>query len=164
MSYYLREIDFAAIGASDTEPVKQPDHKKLVARCSSDDVNDCDFLQQIVELKSPSSIRAALSALHKLVNVAASGQPFTDFYDKKQCHEIHSFEYKHKAYKIWRIRKSDLRITFYYAEGKAVLLTHVFEKHRDKLTSGQEAMLETEVKAYIDALEVGAVEMIESEI
>lgn len=162
MTYYLRVINLASIGAPNPEPARGEGHKTLVARCLSDNLNDCDFLQQVKDL-DPENIKAALTALSKLIKIAASGLPFTNFYDEKQCHEIHTFKYNHKNYKVWRIRQRDLRLTFFHAEGKTVLLTHVFVKLKGKLTVKQKAMLESEIKAYVDASELGVVETIESE-
>ncbi len=98
--------------------------------------------------------KSALAALSKLVEVAASGKPITAFYDKKQCHDIHTFKYKNKERTIWRIWKGDVvRVTFYYGDGKTVLLTHAFAKYEDKLTSAQKKNLENEVQEYLDAID-----------
>ncbi|BAK10836.1 hypothetical protein PAJ_0756 [Pantoea ananatis AJ13355] len=161
MTYYLREINFEAIGSPEREPAKSEKHKTIVARCLTENLDDCDILQQINDLELGDA-KAALTALVKLIQVAASGLPFTNFYDEKQCHETHSFTYNHKIYKVWRLRQRDVRITFFHCEGKTVLLTHVFVKHKDKLTNKQKAMLEEQVKTYIDASTQGLVQIIES--
>ena len=103
-----------------------------------------------------------MSALHKLVQVAASGKPITDFYDKKQCHEIHTFRHDGKDRTIWRIWKGDVvRVTFFYGDGQTVLLTHAFAKYEDKLSSAQKKMLENEVIAYLDALKANELKFLE---
>jgi hypothetical protein len=105
---------------------------------------------------------AALAALHKLIQVAASGKPITDFYDKKQCHNIHTFQYDGKDRTIWRIWKGDVvRVTFFYGDGQTVLLTHAFAKYEDKLTNAQKKMLEKEVITYLDALKANKLNFIE---
>lgn len=160
MNFFLR-INFKALGATDPEPVPSAKPWRLYARCDAEDVETCGIFQQIINLVGKDQ-RAAMSALHKLVHVAASGQPVTNFYDKKQCHEIHTFHYKGKERIVWRIWKGDVvRVTFYYGEDRMILLTHAFAKTEDKLTKGQKAMLEAEVKAYIDAVDANSLHFFE---
>lgn len=149
--YFLIRINFKAIGAQEKEPAPGVTPWELYARCEMDNADTCQLFRQIAAL-SPKDRKAAMSALHKFIHVAASGQPLTCFYDKKQCHEIHSFKYGGKERIVWRIWKGDVvRITFYYCEGRAIFLTNVFTKYEDKLTNAQKLMLEKEVRAYIDA-------------
>lgn len=150
MTYYLR-INFRSLGAPGSEPSPGRTPWELYARCDARDVNTCELLQQVHKMVVKDQ-KAALGALHKLVQVAASGEPITNFYDKKQCHDIHTFHYLGKDRTIWRIWKGDVvRITFYYGEGRSILLTNAFAKYEDKLTTSQKAMLEKEVIAYIDS-------------
>lgn len=151
MKYFLR-INFKALGAIEPEPVPGDKPWELYARCDKKDAETCALFQQIASMVLKDR-KAAISALDKLVRVAASGQPITNFYDKKQCHDIHTFNYQGKIRTVWRIWKGDVvRVTFYYGEGRAILLTHAFAKYEDKLTKAQKAMLEAEVIAYIDAV------------
>lgn len=148
--HFLR-INFKALGAPEPEPVPGAKPWELYARCHAKNSASCDLFQQIAGLE-PKDRKAAMAALYKLVQVAASGQPITTFYDKKQCHDIHTFNYQGKERTVWRIWKGDVvRVTFYYGEGRTILLTHAFAKYEDKLNKAQKAMLENEVIAYIDA-------------
>jgi len=148
---YLLRINFNALGVPEPEPSPGAKAWELYARCTVKHINGCDLFQQVGNLALKDQ-RAAMSALFKLVQVAASGQPITNFYDKKQCHDIHTFTYLGKERTVWRIWKGDVvRVTFYYGEGRTILLTHAFAKYEDKLTKTQKAMLENEVIAYIDA-------------
>lgn len=155
MKYFLR-INFNALGKIEPEPVPGAKPWELYARCDEKDAETCVLFQQIANMVLKDR-KAAVSALDKLVQVAASGQPITNFYDKKQCHDIHTFSYQGKDRTVWRIWKGDVvRVTFYYGEGRAILLTHAFAKYEDKLTKAQKVMLEAEVITYIDAVNAKA--------
>jgi hypothetical protein len=149
--YFLR-INFKALCVPESEPSPGAKAWELYARCNAESSDSCELFQQIANL-TPKDRKAALSALRKLVEVAASGLPITNFYDKKQCHDIHTFNYQGKDRTVWRIWKGDVvRVTFYYGQGRTILLTHAFAKYEDKLNNAQKAMLEKEVIAYIDAV------------
>lgn len=160
MTHYLR-INFHALGATREEPFPGSKPRELYARCNSSDPATCDLFAQIGNMALKDR-KAALAALSKLIEVAASGKPITEFYDKKQCHDIHTFKYKNKDRTIWRIWKGDVvRVTFYYGDGQTVLLTHAFAKYEDKLSSAQKKSLEHEVEKYVDALDEKTIEFIE---
>lgn len=124
----------------------------LVAWCAEESIATCGLLGQIADLQIPAR-KASIAAIAKLIQIAATGQPVAEFYDEKQCHKTHSFKYKGKVRDVWRVRKNDVRVTFYYGRDKLILLTHAFEKRTDKLTEAQERELEGAVKAFIDAEE-----------
>lgn len=126
---------------------------KLLARCEGSTADSCVLIAHLKEMGSANKEdgKSALSALSKLINVAATGQPIENFYDSKQSHLLHEFVYKQRNRVVWRIRKGDVRIAFYYAEDKIIFLADVFAKRKDKLTKGEKKQLEDEVKAYIDA-------------
>jgi len=128
---------------------------KLLARCSGTTADSCVLIDRLKALGASNKEdgKAALSALSKLITVAGTGQPIENFYDKKQSHPLHEFVYKGRTRVIWRIRKNDVRIAFYYAEGKIIFLVDAFAKRKGKLTKGEKKQLEDEVKAYIDAEE-----------
>lgn len=125
----------------------------MQARCEQDDVNSCVFLRQVVELgkKNKSDGKSALAALQKMFEVAKTGQPLESFYDKKECHVAHEFTQAGVSQKIWRIRKGDIRIYFYYSGGKVVYLTAAMAKRKDKLSAGEIRQLENEVELYRQA-------------
>lgn len=126
---------------------------RLFARCTDESQESCVLLQQLLGLAQQSTKdgKAALAALDKLIQIAAKGMPLEHFYDKKQSHELYSFEYKGKRRVVWRLRKGDVRVAFYYAEDKVIFLADAFAKRRDKLTLAEEARIREEVCMYIDA-------------
>jgi hypothetical protein len=120
------------------------------------------LLQQIADLELADR-KAALMEVEKLIQIAASGQPVPAFYDEKQCHKTHSFEYKGKTRDVWRVRRGNVRVTFCYGRDKVMLLTHAFPKHRGKLSNAQKCALERAVKAFVDAEEMGAVSYVKED-
>ncbi|MGE8160342.1 hypothetical protein ACQKRQ_09290 [Paraburkholderia sp. NPDC080076] len=152
MAYHLRILQRRSIGISGPEPTPGKSPRKLVAWCAKDDASTCELLLQVVQLEQAPR-KAALLELAKLIQVAASGQPVAEFYDEKQCHKTHSFDYNGKTRDVWRVRRGDVRVTFYYGQDKLILLTHAFPKYKDRLTKAQERDLERAVKEFIDAEE-----------
>ncbi|MCP3722377.1 type II toxin-antitoxin system RelE/ParE family toxin [Paraburkholderia sp. CNPSo 3272] len=150
MAYHLRTLTRRSIGISKPDPAVGVGARKLVAWCTENDAEKCQLLGQIAELELLPR-KAAVLAIDKLIQVAASGLPVAEFYDEKSCHKTHSFDYKGKTRDIWRVRKSDVRVTFFYGHDKLIVLTHAFAKYKDKLTRAQERELEDAVKAFIDA-------------
>lgn len=81
--------------------------------------------------------RQALLGLKKLAKLAQLGKPFNQLADKKTVHEaFDSFycELTKRNETVWRFRHGDIRILFYYAADKVVLLTHTLPKRTDKLS------------------------------
>lgn len=158
MLIHLIEINEHTLGRPKLLGVsRSPAAWKLLSRCESNQMDSCILLKKLVALgrSNKKDGKSALSALDKLIQVAATGKPLNGFYDTKQSHPIHEFFYEGRNRVIWRIRSGDVRITFYYAEGKVIFLTDAFAKRSDKLTKGEQKQLEDEVKVYIDAEEKG---------
>jgi phage-related protein len=71
------------------------------------------------------------------VKLAQGGKPFNQLLDRKAVHEaFDSFfcEVSKKKETVWRYRHGAIRILFYYAADKVVLLTHTLAKRSDKLS------------------------------
>lgn len=154
MSVRFLEINEHTLGKSSVASASRDTKPwKLLARCSGETADTCVLIEHLKALGAANKEdgKAALSALSKLVTVAGTGQPIETFYDKKQSHSLHEFVYKDRNRIVWRIRKGNVRIAFYYAEGKIIFLADVFAKRKGRLTKGEKKQLEDEVKAYIDA-------------
>jgi len=158
----LLELSYAIIGIPEAEP--RPGEKPWypVVPCDNPDTEECPFLEQIGQIEDLRDQKAALQALKKLIEVAATGLPMPRFYDKKQCHDIHSFQYDGKTRRIWRIRQGSIRLPFYYGAGRLLFLPTVLVKRRDKLTRGEKLELERHVKAYIQAEDTNSLTVIRS--
>ena len=158
----LLELSYAVLGIPEAEPRPGENPWHPVTPCSGPDAEKCPFLDQIGLLKDVRDRKAAVQALKKLIEVAATGLPMTDFYDKKQCHEIHSFQYKGKTRKVWRIRQGSIRLPFYYGAGRLLFLPTVLVKRRDDLTRREQLELETHIKEYIQAESASGLTVIRS--
>lgn len=156
MALHLKRVTFKAIGYySQPEPQHQTSNWQVYAPCENNDFTACVLFSQIQQMTSKGDQKAALLALKKLIQVAALAQPLTVHYDKKACHELHRFVYEGKERVIWRIRHGDIRLPFYYGQGKLIFLAGALPKRKDRLTTAETAALEKEVKRYIDAEAAG---------
>ena len=80
--------------------------------------------------------RQALLGLKMLLKVAQLGTPVNQLADRKTVHEAFDPFYcdvTKKDETVWRYRHGDIRILFYYAADKVVLLTHTLPKRKGKL-------------------------------
>lgn len=147
----LLPVCFTTLGIGEPEPPEVANPWRVVAECADAQGQQCMLFDQIRGLEAHPDRKAALLALRKLVQIAATGLPLTHFYDKKQCHELHQFQHLGKTQTIWRIRHGDIRLAFYYGVNRLIFLPLVFSKREDKLTGKQKALLEAHAKPFIDA-------------
>lgn len=156
MPFYFLEINEQTLGKANATSVSLSATRwVLVSRCESDTSESCVLFEQMKSLgrSNTRDFKSAMAALEKLVKVAKLGQPLESFYDKKQSHELHIFEYKGKKHVIWRIRNGDIRLTFYYGHERIIFLPGLIQKRTDKLTPAEKLGLESEVVAYLEAVE-----------
>jgi len=158
----LLELSYEVLGIPEAEPRPGQNPWHPVTPVSGPDAEECPFLEQVGQLKDRRDQKAAMQALKKLIEVAATGLPMTRFYHEKQCHEIHSFQYDGKTRRIWRIRQGSIRLPFYYGAGRLLFLPTVLVKRRDKLTRGEELELETHIKEFIQAEDANSLTVIRS--
>lgn len=102
---------------------------------------------------------AGLKSLAYFVQIAQNGPPLTQHLDKKQVHEAHEFvsAVSGKAEKVWRYRRGDIRILFYYADDRVLLVTDLLAKRSDKLEPAVLNRAEQAVNAYLSAIKANAV-------
>lgn len=162
MPIHLLRISFRTLRYKASEPYAEAGHWNLVARCEGGDEGSCVLFRHIAGMPAASDRKAALAALVKLVQVAASGQPLQTFYDETQCHELHRFHYAGHDRVVWRIRKGDVRVAFFYGQGRVVFLADAIVKRKDRLSHSEKAALEREVITYIDAETAGELVVFES--
>lgn len=134
-----------------------PGAYQVCAVCAMDDPETADLLQQVKALGKMEG-NCFRNCMSKLLKIANSGEPLKAHYDETQCHPTHTFTYQGEVRTIWRIRSNDLRILFYYAQDKIILLLDTFPKRADKLTNAQKLKAEAIVKRYIDGKPVKIIE------
>ena len=134
-SYVLTEIklsDFEA-GLSSAQG-----RFKVVSPCS--DVQDSESAKvfDAVSSMQKNDQKQALAGLKKLVKLAQKGVPFNQLSDAKTVHEAFEpffCDLTKRKETVWRYRHGDIRILFYYAADKVVLLAHTLTKRTDKLSA-----------------------------
>lgn len=154
--YFLAELtsdDFLppAEGAA-IAPAPIAGRFKVCSVCQTADRDTAAVWPQIGALKQRDQ-EPAFKSLAYLVRIAQLGPPLTQHLDKKQVHEAHEFvsAVSGKAEKVWRYRRSDIRILFYYANDQVVLVTEVVAKRSDKLDKATLNRAEQAVDMYLKA-------------
>lgn len=126
---------------------------KVSARCASRDRDSAYVWQQIADLEV-NDRASAIKSLAYFSRVAQHGPPLTQHLDKKQVHEVHEFDspVSGKKEKIWRYRRGDIRILFYYGNDRVLLLTDVVVKRSDKFEPAVLSRAAQAVNEYLSAI------------
>ena len=111
---------------------------KVVSPCSDSESRASAKVFEAVNGMQGNDQRQALAGLKMLLKLAQLGKPFNQLADKKTVHEAFESFYcgvTKKNETVWRYRHGDIRILFYYAADKVVLLAHTLPKRTDKLSA-----------------------------
>lgn len=111
---------------------------KVVSPCTDAKRRESAKVFEAVKGMQGNDQRQALLGLKMLLKLAQLGKPFNQLVDKKTVHEAFDAFYcdvSKKDETVWRYRHGDIRILFYYAADKVVLLTHTLPKRTDKLSA-----------------------------
>lgn len=132
--YFLTEI-----GINDFEAGAMPTQGrfKLVSRCADQLERASAEVFQVVSALENNDQRQAIKGLKHFVKLAQLGKPFKQLADSKTVHEAFEpffCEITKRNETVWRYRHGDIRILFYYAADKVVLLAHTLPKRRDRLS------------------------------
>lgn len=134
--YFLTEIRVSDFG--DAGAVSAQGRFKVVSPCTDAKRRESAKVFEAVKGLQGNDQRQALLGLKKLLNLAQLGKPFNQLSDAKTVHEAFAPFYcdvTKKNETVWRYRHGDIRILFYYAADKVVLLTHTLPKRSDKLSA-----------------------------
>lgn len=120
---------------------------------------------EAVNALSAADRRAALKGLAHFVKLAQLGKPFNQLVDEKAVHEaFEPFYCKVSRQKetVWRYRHGNIRILFYYASGKVVLLTDVLAKRKGKLSEKEQNKAQQAVVDFLEAAQTeGGIQWVE---
>ena len=133
--YALTEIKVSDFEAG---VVSAPGRFKVVSPCTNAKRRESAKVFETVRGMQGNDQRQALLGLKKLLKLAQLGKPFNQLVDKKTVHEAFDPFYcdvTKKNETVWRFRHGDIRLLFYYAADKVVLLTHTLPKRTDKLST-----------------------------
>lgn len=125
---------------------------KVSSRCATRDRDSAVVWEQIEALK-PNDQESAFKSLAYFVQIAQNGPPLTQHLDKKQVHEAHEFlsPVSRKTEKVWRYRRGDIRILFYYGDESVLLLVDLVAKRSDRLEKAVLNRAEQAVNEYLSA-------------
>ena len=110
---------------------------KLVSRCADQSQRSSAEVFQAVSALESNDQRQAIKGLKHFVKLAQLGKPFNQLTDSKAVHEAFEpfyCEVSRRTETVWRYRHGDIRILFYYAANKVVLLAHTLPKRTDRFS------------------------------
>ncbi len=111
---------------------------KLVSACSDANRRESAVVFETVKGMHGNDQKQTVQGLKMLLKLAQFGKPFNQLADATVVHEAFDpffCEVTKKNETVWRYRHGDIRILFYYAADKVVLLAHTLPKRRDKLSA-----------------------------
>jgi mRNA-degrading endonuclease RelE of RelBE toxin-antitoxin system len=155
--YYLTEITPDDFEEDDPAQVQQnPRRFRVTSACGGQDRDSAHVWQQLEAINANYRKKAVAAVLY-LVKIAQDGQPLGNLLDGKALHEAHSFhsQVSGSDEKVWRYRRGEIRVLFYYADGKVVFLTGVVVKLEDKFSKHDLRSAEKAVDEYLLALAKG---------
>jgi mRNA-degrading endonuclease RelE of RelBE toxin-antitoxin system len=134
-SYFLTEIKLSdfEIGRTLTQG-----RFKLVSACSDAHRRESAMVFEAVQGMQGNDKKQAMLGLKMLLNFAQLGKPFNQLVDEKTVHKAFDpffCDATQKKETVWRYRHGNIRILFYYAADKVVLLTHTLPKRKDQLSA-----------------------------
>jgi mRNA-degrading endonuclease RelE of RelBE toxin-antitoxin system len=127
---------------------------KVASPCSDPKQRGSAAVFEVVQGMDKSDQRQALAGLKYLLKLAQMGKPFGQLLDKKAVHEAFEpfyCELTKRDETVWRYRHGDIRILFYYAEDKVVLLAHTLPKRTDKLSAKEKNIAKQAVIDFLEA-------------
>lgn len=161
--YYLVEITPDDFSEGESPPVaRNPRRFRVASACNVENRDSAHVWQHIQALKA-NYRRKALAAVLYLVKLAQDGQPLSDLLDGNALHEAHNFYSQVSGHteKIWRYRRGEIRVLFYYGDGKVVLLSGVVVKLEAKLSKHDLKQAVRAVDDYLGARATGTVRWVE---
>lgn len=156
-TYFLTEIrldDFP-----DNEGVSLAEGRfRPVSSCSDGERRESAVIFEALQALKANDQKAAIKGLRHFVKLAQLGKPFDQLVDKKTVHEAFEpffCDVTQKEETVWRYRHGVIRILFYYAGGKVVLLADALAKRSDKLSEKEKNKARQAVVDFLKASQSG---------
>lgn len=161
--FYVTEITLTDFPGAEAEVATglSPGRYRVLSACGEKDRESAQVWSDIDQLGLKDR-QAAVKGLFHLVKLAQVGQPLTSLMDKKRLHGVHNFFSPHsKAHEtVWRYRHGDIRVLFYYADGKALLLNGLLAKRKDGYSAAELRAAEQSINAYLAARKASRIKLI----
>jgi len=149
-------IFFSRLRIGYPEPLKEPEDTaeswRVYTVCSSLRRGSCTTRKDVRELGVEDQ-KKARKAFIALINRAKTGQPLSELYDKKRCHEAFEINFNGKPIKIFRLRTADVRIYFCYLPNKVIVLLKTLSKREDDLSDGEKTEIENIARSVLQYAE-----------
>lgn len=129
-----------------------------VSSCSDGERRESAVIFKALQALKANDQKAAIKGLRHFVKLAQLGKPFDQLVDKKTVHEAFEpffCDVTQKEEAVWRYRHGDIRILFYYASGKVVLLADALAKRSDKLSEKEKNKARQAVVDFLKASQSG---------
>lgn len=149
--YYLTEI---RVDDFEQGAVPAQGRFKVVSPCTDPKERSSAAVFEVVSNMEKGDQRQALAGLKYMLKLAQIGKPFNQLVDKKTVHEAFEpfyCELTKRKETVWRYRHGDIRILFYYALDKVVLLAHTLPKRTDKLSVKEKNIAKNAVLDFLGA-------------
>lgn len=153
--------DFPGVEADVAPAAQNPGRYRVWSACEGKDRESAQVWSDIYQLGVKDRQPAIKGLLH-FVKLAQVGKPLTALMDKKRLHDLRTFFSAHTQANetVWRYRHGDIRVLFYYADGKAVLLTGMLAKRKDSYSAAELNAAEHAIDAYLAARKASRVKLI----
>ena len=134
-------------------PPDQPDSWKVYVICTGREERLSTTRADVDACESEADRIAMRTSFTTLLARAVTGRPLEDMWDKKKCHEAHTFTHSHATHRIFRIwGTGKIRVYFMYLDAKRIVLIKSKAKRVDKLSTGELKELEDIAKDVLNLL------------
>ena len=151
---YLRRLhlqDFINPKESISSYPEMPTALLVCCACESDDPKAIAPLLNVVRSMSKIDKAGFSRGMTTILKLANKGMLPSEHFSVEACHNDHTFTFNGETRKIKGVRTSDIRVLYFDANDRILLVTSAFPKHKKKITNAQKQEAEDVVKAYLGA-------------
>lgn len=143
------------------QPIDNENSWRIYTACVSASRGSCTTRADIRALDATDKASARSTFVNFSLR-AQTGQPLTELYDVKQCHEAHAFkvhEHDQQLTKIWRLwTAGKIRTYFIYLPSKRLVILKSSAKRENRLSGSEKLELEGLAKAVLLCIETHSFE------
>lgn len=158
MPYRLLRLRVGLIQPGVAEPNQAPDAWAVYGRAQDD--GKAAVVERALGFEAKLR-KEGLSEIKYFLEVAANGRPIEASYDSKKCHHVCEVSHHGKSHKIWRTRRGQIRLIFFYGHGRELIVCDVVKKFEDKFTRAELNGFKGSLTDYLDAAVADKIERID---